>query len=409
MAMQPPPDFTNKTPAVNPVGVAELFQQKAQMEDQAKRQRFHDLLQAISTGQEVAKSMMTIAKASSQQAGAKKAEQILTETPDATVGQTAIPMGPRGATSFPVKSSEANQTRSQRLLAALLQANPQDAGAAVAKSLVTPDKAAPKPSNLQSKSVLVDGTPKEVLFDPDRGLFFDPQTRQQISGNIQPFAVASPYAEVRKQMLVQNLSQKMGGDLNELGINSNSPAGISAKRALFSKSALTAIAQAEQQPGGADKRQMAEIQMEVAKVLTGNGVMTNEQLNSLATRTAKSQIKNWEEWVSNNPTGIDQQAFLSRFKDTLGRQLKFHSGEIDKYRRKTMAKYANFERNYPEDFNAVLDQAGYDTAQWKKNKQLVPLVDQEAEQFKTLMGSGSQDSGLDAIAKTLGLTKKRGR
>ncbi len=185
----------------------------------------------------------------------------------------------------------------------------------------------------------------------------------------------SETAQIRKQALVDKQTENMGKDLNDLAINSNSPAGISAKRSLYAKSGLNLIKQAESQPGGVDKRQMAELQTEVARVLTGSGVISDEQLNNLATTTAKSKVKNWQEWLTNEPTGIGQQAFVDRFKDTLERQSKFHGGELDKYKQKSMAKYTTFEKQAPAEFYASLEQAGFDPVKYKKTRKLVPTVD----------------------------------
>lgn len=138
------------------------------------------------------------------------------------------------------------------------------------------------------------------------------------------------------------------------------------------------------QPGGADKRQMAELQMEVAKVLTGQGVMSNESLNSLATNSARSKIANWQEWLTNNPTGQAQQQFVQRFQNTLERQANFNDKELDKYKQKSMAKYTTFEKQSPDEFYASLQQAGYDPKVYKKTRKLQPLVDNNPVEFDAL-------------------------
>jgi len=261
----------------------------------------------------------------------------------------------------------------------------------------TPTPAAP---SFQSKQVTVDGVPKEVLFDPSptsKNPYLDPLTKQPITGQIAPYGQASATAEQRALSRVDKQAESMGKDLNDLAINSNSPAGISAKRALYAKSGLNLIQQTENQPGGTDKRQMAELQMEVARVLTGQGVMTNETLNSLATQTANSKVKNWEEWLTNNPTGLEQQKFVDRFKTTLQRQADFHGKELDKYKQKTMAKYTAFENQAPKDFQDSLRQAGYDPVQYKKTRKLVPLgADVNPVEFDSLLNTGSQTTGTGA-------------
>ncbi len=389
------PDFTVKTKAIDPGAIAEILQRRTQIENQQNQQardnydqRNQRIMQAVQAGQQVASSMMSLAQKRNelkqqqdQMQGQQKLQNLIAspppEAPAPVASSAAIPGG-----AFPVQPSpEQNQTYQQQLAkrrsdlaAALLQANPQAATIQQAQQMY---QEAPKPvtPNFESKDVLYNGQPKTVAFDSHTFTYYDPVTKEPLTGDIKPHSAMSETAQIRKQALVDKQTENMGKDLNDLAVNSNSPAGISAKRSLYAKSGLNLIKQAESQPGGVDKRQMAELQTEVARVLTGSGVISDEQLNNLATTTAKSKVKNWQEWLLNEPTGIGQQAFVDRFKETLDRQSKFHSGELDKYKQKSMAKYTTFEKQAPAEFYASLEQAGFDPVKYKKTRKLVPTVD----------------------------------
>ncbi len=399
------PDFTVKTPSINPTAIAELMQRKQEIENKQNQQALENyndrskrLVDAITTGQQVASNMLNLAEKrqllntqASQAAGQQAVQNIVAsptpQPPAPMASSTALPeQGTFGVQPSPEQTqSYADQIdkRKRDLTAALVQSGNGEVQNKLVESLFNKPQEAASPT-FQSKTVSYNGKPKEVLFNPKTGDFHDPVTKETLTGDIQPYSNVSPTAEIRKQTLVDRQTENMGKDLNDLAINSSSPAGISAKRKLYASSGLNLIKQAEAQPGGVDKRQMAELQMEVARVLTGQGVMTNETLNALATNTAKSKVKNWEEWVTNNPTGTDQQAFVDRFKTTLQRQASFHGNELDKYKQKTMAKYTTFEKQAPNEFYASLQQAGYDPQQFKKSRKLVPSVENNPVEFDTI-------------------------
>ncbi len=401
-------DFRVKTPAIDPTAFATVLQRKSQI-DQANAQaqqerkdsRIGRLLQAVQTGQQIATGMVDMAQKKQDMAAKQKqanAQQDLTNI----LGETPTPT-PFGIPAMDQQAQVAAQAdKEKRLMQALSTANPNTFDTQMAEKMFS-EKNAQQP-DFQAKSIAYNGNPMEALFDPHSGDYYDPVTKEKLSGKITPYGVTSSIADIRRQALRDKQTETLGKDLNDLSISSNSPAGISAKRALYAKSGLNLIKQTESQPGGADKRQMAELQMEVARVLTGQGVITNEQLNGLATRSAQSKVKNWEEWLSNKPTGIEQQAFVARFKDTLERQADFHGKELDRYKQKSMAKFTTFEKQAPEEFYASLEQAGFDPEKYKKTRKLVPSVEIPTELDALKPGS---KSGLNIDMNALDAEIKR--
>lgn len=381
-------DFTVKTKPLDPGVVAAILQRKQEIENQQDQQasnnyndRMKRITDAITAGQQVASNMMTLAEKKNRLSGEKELTGLLQTpapvAPTPMASSSALPQ----AGSFSVQPSPEqtldyqNQTEMRRknLMAALVKANPDDVTKELAKAQFSQEK--PMTMDFQTKTVLYNNAPKEAIFSPKDGNFYDPISHERLEGAIKPYSLASPLAEQRIQNLRDRQTENLGKDLNDLSYNSNSPAGISAKRALYAKSGLNLIKQAEAQPGGVDKRQMAELQMEVARVLTGQGVITNEQINSLATSSAKSKIKNWQEWLTNDPTGLEQQKFVARFKETLKRQATFHGEELERNKQKAMAKYTTFEKQAPEEFYASLEQAGYNPKEYKKNRKLMKTFD----------------------------------
>ncbi len=392
------PDFTNKQPMIDPMAIANIMQKRGELEYQHQQdalKRRNALLAgvapAIEAGQHIASSMMDLAAKRNQAQGLKDLTGLMS-TPEPTApAPTASSSEVGNGQPFPVQPSpEQTQGYQQSLVdrqkamtTALAQANPEKFTEYASKSLFK-EPAKAQPLDLQSKQITYNGEPMEALFDKNTGNYYDTSTKQPLTGKITPYGMSSAMAEQRALSRIDKQAESMGKDLNDLAVNSNSPAGISAKRAMYARSGLNLIDQVNKQPGGADKRQMAELQMETARVLTGAGVLTNESLNALATRTAKSKVKNWEEWLTNKPTGLDQQKFVDRFQSTLERMANFHEKELSNYKQKTMAKYTAFENQAPKDFQDSLRQAGYDPDVYKKTRKLVPLTENNPIEFEQL-------------------------
>ncbi len=391
------PDFRNHNTPIDPMAIANVLQRRSEIEYRQNKdaQDRRDALlagvaPAIEAGQHIASSMLDLANKRNQAKGVSDLSNLLTAppiTPPApTASSSAIPSG-----SFPVQPSpeqnagyqQSLQDRQNAMVQAIARANPSKFTDQASKAIFkeTPEA---KPLDLQSKQITHNGEPTEALFDKTTGNYYDPATKQPLTGKITPYGMSSAMAEQRQLSRIDKQAESMGKDLNDLAVNANSPAGISAKRSLYARSGLNLIEQISKQPGGADKRQMAELQMETARVLTGAGVMTNESLNALATKTANTKVKNWEEWLSNKPTGLDQQKFVDRFQTTLERMASFHEKELSNYKQKTMAKYTAFENQAPKDFQDSLRQAGYDPDIYKKTRKLVPLAENNPVEFEQL-------------------------
>lgn len=396
--METIPDFTNKQPMIDPMAIANVLQRRSEIEYKQRQdaQNRRDTLlagiaPAIEAGQHIASTMMDMAAKRNQAKGLEDLNTVMNTpepvAPSPMASSSAIPE----AGTFPVQPSPEQtdtfqnqvQDRQKAFASALARSNHDEyTKEAIKQQFETPDQ--PKPLDLQSKQITYNGQPMEALFDKNTGNYYDTSTKQPLTGKITPYGMSSAMAEQRQLSRIDKQAESMGKDLNDAAIGSNSPAGINAKRALYARSGLNLIQQANNQPGGVDKRQMAELQMETARVLTGAGVMTNESLNKLASDTANTKIKNWEEWLTNKPTGLNQQKFVDRFQSTLERQAKLSEKGLEDYKQKTMAKYTAFENQAPKDFQDSLRQAGYDPNIYKKTRKLVPLKENNPVEFEQL-------------------------
>lgn len=128
-------------------------------------------------------------------------------------------------------------------------------------------------------------------------------------------------------------------------------------------SRLTAIGRAQalaqqvdNQPGGADSRQMTELATSVATLLATGGATAQAQIEHLIPQTYKGKANQFIESLTNNPTGLEQQAFAHRYVETLGREANTIKSQVRQTAERSASTLRVLKDNYPEDYNAIMDQ-----------------------------------------------------
>lgn len=116
------------------------------------------------------------------------------------------------------------------------------------------------------------------------------------------------------------------------------------------------IAQMLSQKDGGDPRQMVELATRVDSVLKGSpgGQQAIEGINNLVPNTAKGKFANWLEWFSNNPKGTEQQAFIHRYADTIGREKGAIQGQVKQTMERGAGTLRVLKGQFPDDYNAVV-------------------------------------------------------
>lgn len=124
------------------------------------------------------------------------------------------------------------------------------------------------------------------------------------------------------------------------------------------------IEQMMSQKGGGDKRQMREFASSLDRIIRGGGQSAQSQIDDLMPDTARGKFAHWQEWFTNEPTGTEQKAFISRYADTLGREKKAVQGQVKSMAEGSASTLRVLKQHYPEDYQAQLDSV-------LKNSQLV--------------------------------------
>lgn len=194
------PDFSVKTPAVDPTAIASVMQQKAAQEEvmrankvKERTQRINDLLSAVKQGQEIAANAMALSDARNKRQGAEMLQSILKEpTKDAVVGtkpSPALPPGVAGPLEPPTPltfgETQQGQTQPQRMKEAAFKAGIIDKQ--LAESLF-PELASSRGVNkgFQQSAIMVKGKDGKLhtvsaTFDVNTGKTLHPLTGEPIT------------------------------------------------------------------------------------------------------------------------------------------------------------------------------------------------------------------------------------
>jgi hypothetical protein len=146
------------------------------------------------------------------------------------------------------------------------------------------------------------------------------------------------------------------------------------------------VQQMASQKGGGDTRQVRELATSLASVLTGGNVVAQSQIEELIPQTYKGRALEFFEKLSNNPTGLEQQAFINRLSDTLGREKNTINSQIKVSQNQALPAMQVLKKRNPKAYQEILD-ANVNSPAYG-NQPDVPTVSSDQE-FNALP-SGSQ-------------------
>lgn len=133
---------------------------------------------------------------------------------------------------------------------------------------------------------------------------------------------------------------------------------------------LKALAdQSNMQAGGADKRQMEEFAIGLNAMLSGSNTGAQQQVAALVPHTWWGGAQGIKEYLSNNPTGLDQQKFVGRMMETIDREMTVAKQQMDRTRYQRLAQYKDVLEKHKPEFEDTLQGAGMDPEEyynWQK-------------------------------------------
>lgn len=131
---------------------------------------------------------------------------------------------------------------------------------------------------------------------------------------------------------------------------------LQAARLLNIGRAETLINQMKTQSLSGDTRQMRESATQLAAILTNSNVLAQNQIEELLPQTYKGKLLNFVEKFRNEPTGLDQQAFVDRFADTIGREKQVVLKQTREVADRTAPTLRVLKSQFPDDYTSVINQ-----------------------------------------------------
>lgn len=121
------------------------------------------------------------------------------------------------------------------------------------------------------------------------------------------------------------------------------------------------------QGGNLDKRQMEELAIGLNSLLSGSNAPAASQIKALLPSSARGNLNGLIEFMTNNPTGTDQQAFVARMVDSIGREKGIAEAQVKRSQLQRLSSHANLKEASPDDYSAVLGAYGITDEDLKKN------------------------------------------
>jgi hypothetical protein len=122
------------------------------------------------------------------------------------------------------------------------------------------------------------------------------------------------------------------------------------------------------QQGNADSRQIEELAIGMNALLSGSNTGAQKQVESLVPKSAMGNATKLAEWLKNEPTGTNQQAFVQRMMGTVENEKKTAENQIKKTRYSRIAQFDDVKDADPLKWENVLRSNDVDPDEYDKYK-----------------------------------------
>jgi len=107
-----------------------------------------------------------------------------------------------------------------------------------------------------------------------------------------------------------------------------------------------------------DRRQMEELAIGLDSMLSGGGHGAESQVKALVPSTAWGDGAKLKEWLSNDPQGTNQVAFVRRMLETVDRERSVAAYQIKSAQIKRLGAHSGLKERNPERYYAILNNYG---------------------------------------------------
>ncbi len=132
-------------------------------------------------------------------------------------------------------------------------------------------------------------------------------------------------------------------------------------------------AQGDSQDGGLTTRQIHELAISSAALVSGGNTGSAQgTINALVPHSYAGSAAGIEEWLLNEPKGANQQAFVKQMLETADREKQLASEKVKGYKAQVLSGYKDLEKTDPERYGQMVSMHFGDNPQFDKNGAYVP-------------------------------------
>lgn len=106
------------------------------------------------------------------------------------------------------------------------------------------------------------------------------------------------------------------------------------------------------------KNQTAELSSALAGLISGGSAQSQHQIDTLTPSTLGGNVADITSWVTGNPQGREQQAFMRAMHDTALRERQVAQDQVRQAQLQRLGRYEGFKKENPEEFNRIVGNYG---------------------------------------------------
>lgn len=204
------------------------------------------------------------------------------------------------------------------------------------------------------------------------------QAQLDFKQKTQELAIKHEENSIKRAQMVGDRDNKDAESLDKhlsLGWTARSgQAGVVQGKIVSAEAAQALLEQAKTQPGGLDSRQIEELAQNTGKLL-GGGTAASARVDALVPHTLMGKAQTLQEFLTNNPTGANQQAFVARMADTIAREKDLANNQKMQFQIEGLPSHARLKNSNPNLYNSILQSKGIDPSVIdEKGKYKAPAV-----------------------------------
>lgn len=164
---------------------------------------------------------------------------------------------------------------------------------------------------------------------------------------------------------------KFGHDISSGLASSRSDLGKQQDKVSSADRVLALGEQGGLQEGGLDKRQIHELAIASANLVSGGSGAAQSTIESLVPHSVGTSAAGIEEWLTSEPQGTGQQAFVARMLETAEREKHIAQQKINGYKAEVVQQYGHLKKKDPDRFQNLVSLHLGDDAQFADNGKYV--------------------------------------